>query len=112
MLGSLTATVVHVDDMRSEARFYRDVLGLEVAFESEWWTTFRTGTCVLALHGGGRIGTANVRPTFGVDDLDAVVAALRERGVEPSEIRKPTPGVRVTDIRDPEGNILSLEERR
>jgi predicted enzyme related to lactoylglutathione lyase len=112
MLGPLTAVIVHVDDMDVETAFYRDVLGLEAQNESAWWTTFRTGPCTLALHAGGRIGAANVRPTFAVDDLDKVVERLRHRGIECSEVREPTEGVRVVDLRDPEGNVLSLEERR
>jgi catechol 2,3-dioxygenase-like lactoylglutathione lyase family enzyme len=112
MLGPLSAAIVHVDDMKAQAAFYRDVLGLEPQVETDWWTTFRTGACTLALHAGGRIGAANVRPNFSVDDLDAVLEILRARGVEPSEVREPTAGTRVADLRDREGNIISLEERR
>jgi predicted enzyme related to lactoylglutathione lyase len=112
MLGPLTAAIVHVDNMQTQIAFYRDALGLELAFESEWWTTFRTGQCSLALHAGGRIGAANVRPTFSVEDLDAVLETLRARGVESSDVREPIAGTRVADIRDSEGNIVSLEERR
>lgn len=111
MLGPLTAAIVHVDDMKAQTAFYRDVLGLEPQIESEWWTTFSTGACTLALHAGGRIGAANVRPNFSVDSLDDVLETLQARGVEPSAVREPTPGTRVADVRDPEGNILSLEER-
>jgi len=32
------------------AILYRDTVGLELDFESEHWTTFRTGACTLALH--------------------------------------------------------------
>jgi lactoylglutathione lyase len=111
VLGPLSEVIVHVDDMAREVAFYRDVLGLEVDIESDDWTTFATGMCTLALHGGGRIGTHNVRVNFGVDDLDAVRAALRERGVETTEVRQPVPGILVADVRDPEGNVISLEER-
>jgi predicted enzyme related to lactoylglutathione lyase len=112
MLGPLSEVIVHVDDMARAVAFYRDVLGLGVDVESEHWTTFDTGHCVLALHGGGRIGTHNVRVNFDVDDLDAVCAELRRRGVETSDAREPAPGIRVADVRDPEGNVVSLEERR
>ena len=112
MLGPLSAAIVHVDDMARETAFYRDVLELEPSYESEWWTTFDTGACTLALHGGGKIGVPNVRVNFDVDDLDAARAALRERGIETTDVREPAPGVRVCDLRDPEGNTISLEERR
>jgi predicted enzyme related to lactoylglutathione lyase len=104
--------IVHVDDMERETAFYRDVLGLAPEVVGEWWTTFPTGGSVLALHGGGRIGTGNVRLNFAVADLDAAREELASRGVELSVVREPIPGVRVCDGTDPEGNVFSLEERR
>ena len=41
---------LYVRDMERAIRFYRDTVGLELDFESEHWTTFRTGACTLALH--------------------------------------------------------------
>ena len=108
----LAGVIVHVDDMERETAFYRDVLGLAPDVAGEWWTTFPTGGSLLALHGGGRIGTGNIRLNFGVEELDEVRAELAARGVELSDIREPIAGVRVCDGTDPEGNIFSLEERR
>ena len=112
MLGDLSEVIVHVDDMTRMTSFYRDVLGLRPDVVSEWWTTFPTGGATLALHGGGRIGTHNVRFNFAVDDVDAARAALGVHGVELTEIREPIAGVRVCDGTDPEGNVFTLEERR
>jgi len=112
VLGDLSEVIVHVDDMERMTAFYRDVLGLQPEVTSEWWTTFPTGRALLALHGGGRIGTHNVRFNFDVADLDAVRGELTTRGVELSEVREPIAGVRVCDGRDPEGNVFTLEERR
>ena len=112
MLGDLSEVIVHVDDMERLTAFYRDVLELRPDVVSEWWTTFPTGGGTLALHGGGRIGTHNVRFNFDVEDVDAVRAELSARGVEVTEIREPIEGVRVCDATDPEGNVFTLEERR
>jgi len=112
VLGDLSEVIVHVDDMKRMTAFYRDVLGLRPDVVSEWWTTFPTGRAMLALHGGGRIGTHNVRFNFDVADVDAVRTELATRGVELSEIREPIEGVRVCDGTDPEGNVFTLEERR
>jgi predicted enzyme related to lactoylglutathione lyase len=112
VLGDLSEVIVHVDDMERMTAFYRDVLGLEPDVTGDWWTTFPTGAAMLALHGGGRIGSHNVRFNFDVGDLDAVRAELAARGVELSEVREPIAGVRVCDGTDPEGNVFTLEERR
>jgi catechol 2,3-dioxygenase-like lactoylglutathione lyase family enzyme len=46
----LVEVVLYVRDMERAIRFYCDAVGLELDFESEHWTTFRTGACTLALH--------------------------------------------------------------
>jgi len=103
----LIEAVVYVRDINQAIDFYRDTLGLEVEYESEHWTTFRTGACRLALHPG----TAAPDLTFGVSDIDSERARLEGVGVEVTEIRAPAPGVRVFDARDPDGNRFSLEAR-
>lgn len=103
----LVEVVVYVRDMARATSFYRDTLGLEPDFESEHWTTFRTGACTLALHPGA----AEPDPTFEVDDADAERERLAAAGVEVSEIREPTPGLRVFDARDLDGNRFSIESR-
>jgi catechol 2,3-dioxygenase-like lactoylglutathione lyase family enzyme len=44
----LVEVVVYTRDMARATAFYRDTLGLEPDYESEHWTTFRTGACTLA----------------------------------------------------------------
>jgi len=75
--------ILYVHDMERAIRFYRDTLGLELDFESEGWTTFRTGACTLALHTTQRreLGTAEPDPTLLVPDADAERARLAAAGV-------------------------------
>lgn len=109
----LTEVVLYVRDMERAIRFYRDTLGLERAFESQGWTTFRTGSCTLALHAAERreTGVGEPAPTFLVVDAEADHDRLAAAGVEVTEIREPAAGVRVFDLRDPDGNRLSFESR-
>lgn len=116
----LFEVILNVEDMDAQARFYRDILGLEVlhphgaqSFAEEFWVTFDTGGCTLALHGGGgrKIGEDAARIVFRVDDVAAAREELVSRGVELGEIRSPTPGVLVVDGRDPEGNPFHLEQK-
>jgi len=109
----LVEVVLYVRDMERAIRFYRDELGLKLDFESEGWTTFRTGACTLALHATEQRepGTAEPDPTFLVADPDSERARLAGAGVEVTEIREPVIGLRVFDARDPDGNRFSLESR-
>jgi catechol 2,3-dioxygenase-like lactoylglutathione lyase family enzyme len=103
----LVEVVVYTRDMARATAFYRDTLGLEPNYESEHWTTFRTGACTLALHAGSEVPD----PTFEVADVESERARLAARGVDVTEIREPAPGLRVFDARDPDGNRFSLESR-
>lgn len=107
----LVEVVLYVRDMERAIRFYRDTLGLELAFESEGWTTFGTGACTLALHTTDERspGSGEPDPTFLIADVVAERARLAGAGVEVTEIREPVTGVRVFDARDPDGNRFSLE---
>ena len=108
-MSELGEVVVYVDDMDRAVAFYRDVLGLATTYESPYWTTFDSGPCTLALHAGGVIPP---NPTFVVADADGEHARLAASGIEVGEIREPAPGLRVFDIRDSEGNRLSIESRQ
>lgn len=103
----LVEVVVYTQDMERATAFYRDTLGLEPEYESEHWTTFRTGACTLALHAGSEAPD----PTFEVTEARAERERLAAAGVEVTEIREPAPGLRVFDARDPDGNRFSIESR-
>lgn len=109
----LTEVVLYVRDMNRAIRFFRDVLGLEPRYESAHWTTFDAGACALAIHATDRReqGIGEPDPTFLVADADAERERLAALGVQVSELRQPAAGVRVFDLRDPDGNRLSIESR-
>ena len=119
-LSRLCEVILYVEDMNAQVRFYRDVLGLGLTyptgiddFSSQYWVTFDTGPCTLALHGGGerRIGEDSPKIVFLSDDLPASRALLLSRGVAIGEPRSRAPGHWVCDAKDPEGNPFSLEAR-
>lgn len=106
--------VLYVRDMGRAVTFYRETLGLTVEHESAHWTTFRTGSCTLALHGSEnrRLGSGEPDPTFLVAEAAVERERLAHLGVDVSELREPVAGVQVFDLRDPDGNRLSIESRR
>jgi lactoylglutathione lyase len=116
-----------VSDFDGCFRFYRDVMGFPVTWgeEGSGYASFKTGEgSGLALFNRASmaqaVGTAD-RPAdatsqdrvaliFGVDDLDAAIARLRQRGArlvtEPAE--RPDWGIRTAHVRDPDGNLLEI----
>src|SRR5215469_5539501 len=50
----------------------------------------------------------HARHTLFVDDLDALVAQIAERGLEPAKRETYTGGVRKITYRDPDGNEIGL----
>lgn len=112
----LKATTVFYDvqDMDRAVRFYTEKLGfpLKVRFGNNW-AEVDAGSVSIGLHptedsvpvsteGGATI-------SFAVDNIEAMVATLKERGVEVGEIRNPPRG-KFAMLRDSEGNYLHMIE--
>lgn len=119
-LGPISEVILYVADMDEQVRFYRDALGLTVLYPpgledyaNEFWVTFETGACILALHGGGEKEFGKDAPKFVFDcqEIEATRAAFIEADVSVGEIRSPAPGISTFDAKDPEGNLFSVESR-
>jgi predicted enzyme related to lactoylglutathione lyase len=109
--------VIHyVKDMDRALPFYRDVIGLKVAFESPGWSTFQCGGCIVALHilsaGMSEGAVAHAGLNLHVDDLDAAVAEVVAGGGEVGDVREAGGGipVRIAVISDTEGNVFELRQ--
>ncbi|MFQ5705059.1 MAG: VOC family protein [Gemmatimonadales bacterium] len=114
--------IVFVSDMDRSVAFYRDVVGLELKFESPDWTEFATDGATLALHksheptdrAGGQDGmpAGRCRPGLQVPDLDEFHRRMLTHAV--SCIQNPTEvfGSRVAQYRDPDGLVISVGEAR
>ena len=71
-----------VADMEKAVKFYHDVLGLEVKFESPGWSEFVTGETTLALHPASDKNTAGkVELGFTVADVEAFYRDMSAKGV-------------------------------
>jgi catechol 2,3-dioxygenase-like lactoylglutathione lyase family enzyme len=128
MLGNARiAAIVPVSDLERAIEFYGSTLGLrlidqnadipdnpEAVFEAGDGTIFVYKS---AAAGQGRATEAG----FVVDDLDAAMAGMRERGVTFEEYDLPglktengvasIAGIRAAWFKDPDGNILAVEQR-
>ncbi len=123
MLGDHPIDVVLLAiDLEESKEFYAGKLGLEILNESPEAITYKSGPdCQLAVT-KSTVGTADEQTQAGwrVDDLDAELAELRERGVEIQEYDTPElkteDGVadigfaRIAWIIDPHKNALAITQ--
>jgi catechol 2,3-dioxygenase-like lactoylglutathione lyase family enzyme len=112
-----------VKDLDRAKRFYEEKLGLTPESEDPGAAHYRTGSTAFDLYPTQFAGTAqHTLAAWIVDDLRAVVADLRDRGVVFEEYD--LPGLKTEDgvadlgfelaawFKDSEGNVLSLGELR
>ena len=118
--AALPTIIVCTRDRDRSTAFYRDVLGLELAFEDRYAAVFRTGGVNLRVstvsdftpHGHTIVG-------FKVRDVTAAVKALGEKGVvfgihegfaqdELGILSMLDGTLQVAWFKDPDGNVLSV----
>jgi predicted enzyme related to lactoylglutathione lyase len=110
---------VNVEDLESSISFYQDTLGLPLLGRGTDWAHFDSGAgTLLELFTGGTATPEPKKPHqqsivlgLRVDDLDHVVAELKEKGVHfnPEESGE-FEGTRWAHFVDPEGNQLEVKE--
>ena len=83
MAGKLTYVIKFVADMDRAVKFYRDVLGLPLKFQSPGWSEFGTGETTLALHPASAKNPAGaVELGFTVPDLQEFHREMSQKGVQ------------------------------
>jgi catechol 2,3-dioxygenase-like lactoylglutathione lyase family enzyme len=115
---------IAVSDIERARKFYGETLGLKVRDERADGIRYETGggTAVL-VYPSQFAGTAqSTYMGFEVDDVEKTVGELRDRGVAFEDYD--LPGLKTVDgiaemdgakgawFKDPDGNILAIEERR
>jgi len=72
-----------VSDMNRAVKFYRDVLGFQLKFESPGWSEFVTGETTLALHPAYQKNAAGtVELGFTVPDVQEFHKEMSAKGVQ------------------------------
>lgn len=113
-IGSLAGVIFWTEQLDVMAQFYRDILRLPVHSLHPDFVAFELGGVRLSVglhsrvHGRSR-DPHRVMVNLGVDDIHALYAALRDRGVEftrPPE--REHWGGWIATFRDPDGNLLQL----
>jgi catechol 2,3-dioxygenase-like lactoylglutathione lyase family enzyme len=125
MLDSCRAVAtLPVSDMAAVRPFYEHVLGLHVDQEEpDGSVLYRCadGTAVLVFVSSGSASGTHTQVSFDCDDIDALVADLRGRGVQFEEYDLPglrtekgiaeIEGERAAWFHDPAGNLLAIAQR-
>lgn len=114
----LVQLVIPVADLVAARNFYVDVLGLQLLFEAPNVTALAAGEVrILLAESSGAGGPAGILPYFGTSDIEAthrrIIADHGPEAGPPHRIA--TLGdteVWISQLSDPNGNILGLLEER
>lgn len=101
----------YVSDLERSVRFYQDVLGLKLRSRDVVARFELDGVLVELVPSSAQpiAGPGNARLTLQVDDIQATVAVLREKGVSVSAPQPKANGV-LASLRDPDDNEICLWE--
>ena len=123
MLGTRNAVAnLAVSDLDRARNFYTGTLGLkEVDQEGEELIVLKSGDSAVSVYRSDYAGTNKATAvTWEVDDIDAEVAALKQKGVMFEHYDMPGlevrgdvhvgEGMKVAWFKDPDGNILNIVE--
>ena len=99
-------------DMNRAIRFYRDVLGLDVKFESREWTELVFGDAIIALHGGGTGSRQQTGLSIQVKDIAAACKEVEGGGgkIVTRPQARPNEPIKLAEAMDTEGNLFSLTQ--
>ncbi|MGI8616824.1 MAG: VOC family protein [Actinomycetota bacterium] len=120
--GGIAAVTLVVEDLEATRRFYEEVFGLPVVFQTADSAVFKFGGTLVNLlassSAGATFAPATVAEpgngsrtmfTIEVDDVDEMCAELSQRGVELLNGPMDRPwGPRTASFRDPAGHIWEI----
>ena len=118
MIKGLSAASVWSADLKNLLPFYRDVLGLRVVIESPRFVVLgEIGGPSLGLGTHSDVRGRNADPArhmigLATDDVAADWKRLKAAGVEFVEAPTDYDTVSIATLKDPEGNLIQLIERR
>jgi lactoylglutathione lyase len=112
--------IIFVSEMEQSVKFYRDVIGLPLKFETTHWTEFATNGATWALHlsdssdpvsdNQGPMPAGRCRPGLGVTDLEEFHRRMIENEVICIQEPEESFGARTAQYLDPDGLSISVGE--
>jgi catechol 2,3-dioxygenase-like lactoylglutathione lyase family enzyme len=114
MIKTVWSITFFVSDLKKATRFYETTLGLEKKYEFSSYVGFECGSVEIGLIPKPKEqspGTSSPVVGFLVDDVDRTCAELKAKGVKfTKESHDETWGGRQASFRDPDGNILEINQ--
>ena len=105
----LNYVIKFVSDMDKAIAFYRDTLGLELKFQSPFWSEFDTGETTLALHPASDENPAgSVQLGLGSEDLAGFYERRDQLGIEFTQPPTDMYGTQIARFRDVDGAEVSI----
>ena len=107
-------TILYCRSWAETIAFYRELIGLPILFESDWFVEFQlTPTARLSIADERRAsikrgGGAGITLAWQVADLEAARQVLQAQGIAVGPIKAHAWGARVCYFFDPEGHRLEL----
>ena len=109
----LKRVIIFTADLPGLARFYGEVVGLEVRAREDGWVEFDAGGCAIALHAGKPVvGNRPPKLVFFAADVAAARAMLARRGAVGLGPVKSTASFDLCDGKDPDGNPFQVSSRK
>lgn len=110
----LSEIAFFTDNVASMSAFYRDLLGIEPAYESADLAIFEHGGVHILIHHSYLPGPNDLPPdnhfAFAVADLDAACSSLQAAGLECSVPPRDYDWGRSAYLRDPDGHLIELQQ--
>jgi predicted enzyme related to lactoylglutathione lyase len=116
MIKEVAFVAVAVSDFARARKFYEETLELKVSSAPEGfpWAEFEVGAVTIGIgqHPAWQPSRDGTTIAFEVDDIDAAIAKLKERGVSFDMEKIETPVCWMAQFRDPDGNKLLVHKRK
>ena len=116
MIKEVAFIAVAVSDFARARKFYDEVLELkaETSHEGMPWVEYEVGGVTIGVgqHPSWQPSRDGTSIAFEVDDIDAEIAKLKERGVDFDMEKMETPVCWMAQFRDPDGNKLLVHQRK
>src|SRR3954447_1833300 len=109
-----TYFLLRVADMDRPQRFYTEAFAASVRFSSAEWSELTVAGATVALHPGGIGAQTPSGLGFEVDALDEALRQAKAAGgrVTSAPRDRPRERIRLAEVADPEGNLVTVAESR
>jgi predicted enzyme related to lactoylglutathione lyase len=116
MIKEVAFVAIAVSDAEKARKFYQETLELKPASTAMGgaWVEYELGATTIGVgcHPAWQPSRDGTTVAFEVDDIDATIGKLKERGVAFDMDKTETPVCWMAQFRDPDGNKLLVHKRK